>query len=52
MHDFRDTIRHDWNNDNPDIIGIGHTGQRTKYRKKSRRRARRVLKQQLQKELQ
>lgn len=51
MSDFKRTMFHDWNTNDVDIYGIGHTKQRTKYRKQQRRRARRVLKQNLRKEL-
>ena len=51
MCDFKKAMRHDWNCNNVDTYGIGHTKQRNKYRKQQKRRARRVLKQDLKKEL-
>ena len=48
---FKQTVRHDYYSYDCDVIGLGHTQQRTKERKKQRRRARRVLKQELKKEL-
>ena len=51
MCDFKKAMRHDWNCNNVDVYGIGHTKQRNKYRKQQKRRARRVLKQTLRKEL-
>ena len=48
---FKHTINHDWYSNDVDMLGIGHTKQRNKYRKQQKRRARRILKQNLQKEL-
>ena len=48
---FKQTRIHDFDAQEPDVRGIGHTKQRTTYRKKQNRRTRRVLKQELRKEL-
>lgn len=48
---FKQTRIHDFDAQELDVRGIGHTKQRNAYRKKQNRRTRRVLKQELRKEL-
>jgi hypothetical protein len=48
---FKQTRRHDWDVNNPDIFGVGHTKVQNAYRRKQNRRTRRVLKQELQRGL-
>lgn len=48
---FKQTRRHDWDVNDPDIFGIGHTKVQNAYRRKQNRRTRRALKQELRREL-
>lgn len=48
---FKQTRRHDWMTNDPDLQGMGHTKQRNAYRKQQNRRTRRALKQELQRGL-